>query len=101
MVRTPFGCTPRYGPSRHGIGRRKKKIKLGHYHLLHPCPTHPTPGIKCPDDGRMNGAVMKIVVIGGTGLIGSKLVNKLREQSHEAIAAAPNTRINTLTGEKL
>jgi len=44
---------------------------------------------------------MKIVVIGGTGLIGSKLVNKLREHGHEAIAAAPNTGVNTLTGEGL
>jgi len=44
---------------------------------------------------------MKIVVIGGTGLIGSKLFNKLREHGHEAIAAAPNTGVNTLTGEGL
>jgi uncharacterized protein YbjT (DUF2867 family) len=44
---------------------------------------------------------MKIVVIGGTGLIGSKLVNKLDEKGHEAIAAAPNTGVNTLTGEGL
>jgi uncharacterized protein YbjT (DUF2867 family) len=44
---------------------------------------------------------MKIVVIGGTGLIGSKLVNKLREQGHEAVTAAPNTGVNTLTGEGL
>jgi uncharacterized protein YbjT (DUF2867 family) len=44
---------------------------------------------------------MKIVVIGGTGLIGSKLVNKLKEQGHQAIAAAPNTGVNTLTGEGL
>ncbi|HMF91700.1 MAG TPA: SDR family oxidoreductase, partial [Candidatus Angelobacter sp.] len=44
---------------------------------------------------------MKVVVIGGTGLIGSKLVNKLREQGHEAVAAAPNTGVNTLTGEGL
>src|SRR5215510_4941605 len=44
---------------------------------------------------------MKIVVIGGTGLIGSKLVNKLREHGHEAIAAAPNTGVNTVTGEGL
>jgi uncharacterized protein YbjT (DUF2867 family) len=41
----------------------------------------------------------KIVVIGGTGLIGSKLVNKLREHGHEAVAAAPNTGVNTITGE--
>lgn len=44
---------------------------------------------------------MKIVVIGGTGLIGSKLVSKLCEQGHEAVAAAPNTGVNTLTGEGL
>ena len=43
----------------------------------------------------------KIVVIGGTGLIGSKLVNKLREHGHEAVPAAPNTGVNTLTGEGL
>ncbi|MEV5744990.1 SDR family oxidoreductase [Microbispora rosea] len=44
---------------------------------------------------------MKIVVIGGTGLIGSKLVKKLGEQGHEAVAASPNTGVNTLTGEGL
>jgi uncharacterized protein YbjT (DUF2867 family) len=44
---------------------------------------------------------MKIVVIGGTGLIGSKLVGKLRKDGHEPLAAAPNTGVNTLTGEGL
>ena len=44
---------------------------------------------------------MKIVVIGGTGLIGSKLVPKLRERGHEAIAASPNSGVNTVTGEGL
>ncbi|MEY9856929.1 uncharacterized protein YbjT (DUF2867 family) [Catenulispora sp. GAS73] len=44
---------------------------------------------------------MKIVVIGGTGLIGSKLVGKLREHGHEAVPAAPNTGVDTLTGEGL
>ncbi|MGH3910000.1 MAG: SDR family oxidoreductase [Pseudonocardiaceae bacterium] len=44
---------------------------------------------------------MKIVVIGGTGLIGSKLVTKLGEQGHQAVAASPNTGVNTLTGEGL
>jgi uncharacterized protein YbjT (DUF2867 family) len=44
---------------------------------------------------------MKIVVIGGTGLIGSKVVEKMRAQGHEAVAAAPNTGVNTLTGEGL
>ncbi len=44
---------------------------------------------------------MKIVVVGGTGLIGSKLVSDLRGYGHEAVAAAPNTGVNTVTGEGL
>src|SRR5262245_26002385 len=44
---------------------------------------------------------MKIVVIGGTGLIGSKLVGLLQARGHEALAAAPKTGVNTLTGEGL
>src|SRR5881628_158342 len=44
---------------------------------------------------------MKIVVIGGSGLIGSKLVSKLREQGHEAIAASPKSGVNSITGEGL
>src|SRR6201981_4039124 len=50
---------------------------------------------------RTKETIMKIVVIGGTGLIGSKLVNKLREHGDEAVAASPNTGVNTLTGEGL
>jgi uncharacterized protein YbjT (DUF2867 family) len=44
---------------------------------------------------------MKIVVIGGTGLIGSKVVANLKQKGHEAVAAAPNTGVNTITGEGL
>ena len=44
---------------------------------------------------------MKIVVIGGSGLIGSKLVAKLREHGHEAVAASPNSGVNSVTGEGL
>jgi uncharacterized protein YbjT (DUF2867 family) len=44
---------------------------------------------------------MKIVVIGGSGLIGSKLVRKLREQGHQVVPASPDTGVNTLTGEGL
>ena len=44
---------------------------------------------------------MKIVVIGGSGLIGSKLVLRLREHGHEAVAASPKSGVNTLTGEGL
>src|SRR6266446_6831224 len=45
--------------------------------------------------------IMKIVVIGGTGLIGSKLVKKLREHGQEVVAASPTSGVNTLTGEGL
>jgi uncharacterized protein YbjT (DUF2867 family) len=44
---------------------------------------------------------MKIVVIGGTGLIGSKLVEKLREDGHEPLAASPDTGVDALTGDGL
>src|SRR4051794_24111426 len=44
---------------------------------------------------------MKIVVIGGTGLIGSKTVAILRQGGHEGVAASPNTGVNTITGEGL
>ena len=44
---------------------------------------------------------MKIVVVGGTGLIGSKLVKKLREHGHEAVAASPKSGVNSVTGEGL
>src|SRR5262247_1114242 len=44
---------------------------------------------------------MKIVVIGGTGLIGSKTVPILRQGGHEVVAASPNTGVNTITGQGL
>lgn len=44
---------------------------------------------------------MKVIVVGGTGLIGSKLIKKLRDKGYEAIAASPSTGVNTLTGEGL
>lgn len=44
---------------------------------------------------------MKVVVIGGTGLIGSKVVSRLRDKGHDVIAAAPSTGVNILTGEGL
>ena len=44
---------------------------------------------------------MKIVVIGGTGLIGTKVVEKLKHKGHEVVAAALNTGVNTITGEGL
>src|SRR4030095_5099532 len=53
------------------------------------------------DRDKEGGSNMKIVVIGGTGLIGSKLITTLTASGHEAGAAAPNTGVNTLTGEGL
>jgi uncharacterized protein YbjT (DUF2867 family) len=44
---------------------------------------------------------MKIVVIGGSGLIGTKLVHKLRQIGHEVVAASPSSGVNTITGEGL
>src|SRR5437868_8263636 len=44
---------------------------------------------------------MKIVVIGGTGLIGTKLVNDLRHRGHEVVAASSSSGVNTFTGEGL
>jgi len=44
---------------------------------------------------------MKIVVIGGSGLIGTKLVNNLRQHGHEVVAASPSSGVNTVTGEGL
>jgi uncharacterized protein YbjT (DUF2867 family) len=44
---------------------------------------------------------MKIVVIGGTGLIGTNLVKRLRQLGHEVIAASPRSGVNTITGEGL
>src|ERR1700723_362983 len=55
---------------------------------------------KCLNQKRRRQS-MKIVVIGGTGLVGSKLVIRLRELGHEAVAASPNTGVNSVTGEGL
>src|SRR5262249_29604546 len=49
----------------------------------------------------VGGSEMKIVVIGGTGLIGSKTIPILRQRGHEVVAASPNTGVNTITGEGL
>src|SRR5256714_1074603 len=50
---------------------------------------------------RKERTIMKIVVIGGSGLIGSKLVTKLRQHGHEAVGVSPNTGVDTLTGKGL
>src|SRR5438445_12927687 len=50
---------------------------------------------------KTGGDLMKIVVIGGTGLIGSKTVAILRQGGHDVVAASPNTGVNSITGEGL
>src|SRR6476660_2666138 len=47
------------------------------------------------------GENMKIVIIGGSGLIGKKLVNNLRQRGHEVVPASPSSGVNTITGEGL
>src|SRR5256885_12353117 len=54
-----------------------------------------------PATGRQMNNKMKIVVIGGTGLIGTKVANNLNERGHEVVAASPSKGVNTLTGEGL
>jgi uncharacterized protein YbjT (DUF2867 family) len=49
----------------------------------------------------LEGLTMKVVVIGGTGLIGSRVVKRLQQLNHDVVAASPNTGVNTLTGEGL
>lgn len=51
--------------------------------------------------GDTGDANMKIGVIGGSGLIGTKLVNNLRQQGHEVIAASLSSGVNTVTGDGL
>lgn len=50
---------------------------------------------------KSTGNSLKIVVIGGSGLIGKKVVNNLRQQGHKVLAASPSTGVNTVTGEGL
>src|SRR5438105_6549582 len=61
---------------------------------------HPADGSEMPRPKKKE-TIMKIVVIGGTGLIGSRLVNHRREGGQEAVAASPNSGVNTVTGEGL
>src|SRR2546421_2661088 len=61
---------------------------------------HPTSVMK-NQTSETKSKTMKIVIIGGTGLVGAKLVNNLRQQGHEVVAASPSRGINSVTGEGL
>jgi uncharacterized protein YbjT (DUF2867 family) len=52
-------------------------------------------------DEHLEGKVMRIVIVGGTGLVGARLVKHLQRQGHDAIAASPRTGVNSVTGEGL
>src|SRR5688572_22178935 len=65
-----------------------------------PDPATVRPGSQTPATGSRS-IIMKIVVIGGSGLIGAKLVKLLRDGGHEVLAASRSTGVNTLTGEGL
>src|SRR5438552_1127152 len=62
---------------------------------------NPRKTLQTPVTGKTRRFEMKIVVIGGSGLIGTKLVQKLRQRGHEVVAASPSTGINIITGEGL
>jgi uncharacterized protein YbjT (DUF2867 family) len=59
------------------------------------------PAAPPPDMGDTGDSNMKIVVIGGSGLIGKKVVTNLRQRGHEVVAASPSSGVNTITGEGL
>src|SRR5437868_2551738 len=63
--------------------------------------SEPAPNRRATAKTNDDGVVMKIVIIGGTGLIGSKTVERLRKKGHEVVASSPSTGVNTLTGEGL
>ena len=74
---------------RRARARGARRVRARHHRALNAQPT---------SKGRI---IMKIVVIGGTGLIGSNVVTDLQAQGHDAVAASPNSGVNTLTGEGL
>jgi uncharacterized protein YbjT (DUF2867 family) len=84
----------------------EKPRSVGHPEIQTQRLRHPPVFVRLTEDThggtpKIEEAIMKIVVIGGSGLIGSKLVTKLREQGHEAIAASPKSGVNSITGEGL
>ena len=86
-------------PSRHVAGAyRDRPERLGLSSATRHCLVLNRSHVETPITG---GRIMKIVVIGGSGLVGSKLVTILRGEGHEVIAASPSTGVNTLTGEGL
>jgi uncharacterized protein YbjT (DUF2867 family) len=88
------------------VGQESKENSIAIQHgckAFRPARAHFGSGFrsKATDGLKNRGKVMKIVVIGGTGLIGTKLATKLRQNGHEVIQAAPSTGVNTITGEGL
>jgi uncharacterized protein YbjT (DUF2867 family) len=86
------------GPSRGAILDRLPRIFEDRRKVFRGGTAHP-PSIEHSNQAMEES--MKIVVIGGTGLIGSNVVARLRKQGHDVLPASPNTGVNTITGEGL
>src|SRR5262249_26321177 len=87
-------CTTCVAPARNGA----RNTGQGNRSWRH----YPRPTVQVPSGFNDNGgSTMKIVVIGGTGLIGSKTTAILRQGGHEVVAASPQSGVNTITGEGL
>jgi uncharacterized protein YbjT (DUF2867 family) len=80
------------------IAKKKTTALQARCKVFRPTPGHP-PVTSFASTTRRED--MKIVVIGGTGLIGTKVVKRLRNKGHEVVAASPNSGVNTITGEGL
>src|SRR3954464_9465548 len=77
-------------PRRRRTDHRRVALACGH-----------APSNRCAGGSEAKACDMKIVIIGGTGLIGSQVVKNLRARGHEAVPASPDTGVNTITGEGL
>src|SRR6266403_5501952 len=88
----------------HRLGHLRMEAATGYFSHEHLNPlSNPHLGVASKDylQSSTRGSTMKIVVIGGTGLIGSKTVAILRQGGHEVVAASPKSGINTITGQGL
>src|SRR5258707_14853313 len=88
----------------HRLGHLRMEAATGYFSHEHLNPlSNPHLGVASKDylQSSTRGSTMKIVVIGGTGLIGSNTAAILRQGGHEVVPASPKSAINTITGEGL
>src|SRR6266700_2801422 len=110
MLKRPRPQPSALRPDRHPLGVKIDARRKSHFPLpvIAPpwCSFRPTLSehnrlMVSPALVNLKEVVMKIVVIGGTGLIGSRLVTNLRAHGHEAVAASPQSGVNSVTGDGL